>query len=397
MKVENLLKTNALMREKVSNLSHKRFIFKEIYLERPFKSLLGLRGVGKTTLLLQLANHYDGFYINLDDPSLKDTDLVDIFIEINKLNGSTLFLLDEIQSLENWEYKIKNVFEMTEFNVILSGSSLMNIVEKSIDLSRRLVSYEVPPLSFREYLLFKKEIDIKKIEYDDLFDTKKMNSLLSQIIPHAHEFKDYLEYGAYPFSIFDKNTIDSFKNILNKTLYQDFVKIRSLSEEDITQILKILKYIAQGSDEVSFTSISSYIGISKTKVISFFDLLEKSMLVVRVEPKVLGKNLLKKHPKYSILLPIRSLINSIYGFKSNIGDLREDMFITSLFYKREDIFFLKGQSKTPDFYVNGITFEIGGSGKTRKQLKGIEKSYLVKDVLVQKNNEIPLILFGFLY
>ncbi len=63
------------------------------------------------------------------------------------------------------------------------------------------------------------------------------------------------------------------------------------------------------------------------------------MLIIRIEPKIIGKNLLKKHPKYSLLLPLRYLINKIYSLDTNIGNLREDMFISSMFYLRKEIFF----------------------------------------------------------
>lgn len=395
--ISSLVKKDQLIKEKIEKYPNKRFLFDKLNNSRPFKSILGLRGIGKTTLLVQLAIKYDGFYLNLDDIELKSINLLDLLRELNEKYDYSYFLLDEIQGLENFEYQLKDIFELTEFNICFSGSSLINILEKSVDLSRRVISYEIPPLSFREYLLFKKNINIATIDFKDILDFKKRNQKLLEIINYEKNFKDYLEFAAYPFADVLESTIEAFKNILKKTIYIDFIKLKTLDEESLQESLKILKYISQGGSEISITSLSNNLGISKTKVISLIELLEKSMLIIRVEPKVLGKDLLKKHPKYLMLLPIRNLINKIYGFNTQIGDLREDMFITSLFYFRKELFFLKTNSSQPDFFYNNTVFEIGGKSKTRKQLKNFKNAYIVKDSLETSKFEIPLILFGFLY
>jgi hypothetical protein len=393
----DLVKKDTFLKEKISKYEHKRFLFDKLYKARPFKSILGLRGVGKTTLLAQLAIKHGGFYINLDDVGLKSANLLELCMQINERYGFEYFLLDEIQSLENWEYQIKDLFELTNFDICFSGSSIIDILEKSIDISRRVISYEIPPLSFREYLLFKKDIFVPSIIFEDLLDDAKKNKIIAKIAQYQRYFKEYLEFGAYPFGNSFESVIDSFKNILNKTIYVDFARIKNIDESSLQQVLKILKYISSGSDEVSFTSLSNTLGISKTRVISLFELLEKSMLVIRIEPKVIGKDLLKKHPKYSMLLPLRHLVNNIYGLDTQIGNLREDMFITSLFFRRKEVFFLKTASIQPDFYFNGMIFEVGGKSKGRRQLKNFNHSYLVKDSLDASKKEIPLILFGLLY
>jgi len=363
MKLINLINKDKLIKEKISKYEYKRFLFEKLYIKRPFKSILGLRGVGKTTLLVQLAIKNNGFYINLDDISLKSINLLELLSDLNEKYDYNYFLLDEIQSLENWENQIKDIFELTDW----------------------------------EYLLFKKGIKIKKINLIELLDFKFRAKKILEISTYEKYLKDYFNFGAYPFSEDLISTIDSFKNILNKTIYSDFVKIRNMDEKSSQEILKILKYISSRADEISITSLSNNLAISKTKIISLISLLEKAMLIIRIEPKVIGKDLLKKHPKYLMLLPIRNLVNKIYDLETNIGNLREDMFITSMFYLRNEIFFLKTKTVQPDFYYNKIIFEIGGKSKSRKQLKDFKNSYVVKDSLEFDKKTIPLILFGFLY
>jgi predicted AAA+ superfamily ATPase len=397
MDIKELIDLDKEIKNKISKYSQKRDLCNELIIEKPFKLILGLRGVGKTTVLVQHAMDNEGFYINLDEVSLKSINLRHLLDELNQKMGINNFYLDEIQSLENWELQLKNIFEVTDFNLIISGSSLINILEKTIDLSRRIITHEIPPFSFREFLLFKKGITIEKISYNNLFNLIKRNKKLTQIIQYEKYFSEYLTQGAYPFIEQPKQATNTFKNILNKTLYIDFTRIKNTDEETIQLTLKVLKYISSGTEEISQTSLSNVLGVSKSKVISILDLLEKSMLIVKIEPKSLGKNLLKKHVKYSMLLPLRSLVNEIFSIKTEIGNLREDMFVTSLFYQRRSLFYLVGNNKNPDFYFEGSIFEVGGKSKTKKQIKNLENSYLVKDSITFEKREISLILFGFLY
>lgn len=396
--LNSLISLDTQVKEKIKPYKYERFLVDKITNQRPFKLILGLRGVGKTTILIQHALKNNAFYINLDNLALKSVNLLEVLNYYYDELGFENFCLDEIQSLENWELQLKNIFEVTNYNLTISGSSLINILEKTIDLSRRIITYEIPPFSFREYLLFKKNIKIDTISYEDLFNKKKRNMHLSSIVKYTKYFDEYNNYGAYPFSIKNKEIVEAFSNILNKTLYVDFTRIKNTNEETLQHALKIVKYISSGTEEVSINTLSQTSGISKNKIHSIMDLLERSMLIIRIEPKAIGKNLLKKHIKYNMLTPIRSLTNEIYGLQTQIGNIREDFFITSLFYHRKDLFYIVGNSKNPDFYLDGNIFEIGGKSKTNKQIKGIKNSYLVKDSTeLSKDNEIPLILFGFLY
>lgn len=395
--IDTIIQKDLTKKSLIQNYSYTRDFLDSIEIKRPFKAILGLRGVGKTTLLTQLAIKFDGLYISLDDLILKGVNLYELLVNLNKTFGYSTFLLDEIQNISKWDYYLKDLYELTDFKIVFSGSSLIELHEKSVDLSRRVVTLPISPLSFREYLLFKEDISLNKISFDELLDVEKRTELFRKVYPLKEKFDDYLTYGAYPFSLESSDVDLSFKNILEKTFYQDFVKIKNISEEDITICFKILKYIALGSDEISYTNLSNDLHISKNKVYALFDLLEKSQLVIKIDPKLLGGKLLRKHPKFMLLLPIRYLVNKINGFDTNVGDLREDFFLTSVFYMKENLRYIKRNSLQSDFYLNEYIFEIGGKGETKKQLKNFQKSYLVKDSFENEDKIIPLILFGFLF
>lgn len=395
--IERIIIKDNLIKEKVKEFNHKRFLFKDIKSGRPFKSILGLRGVGKTTLLAQLAIKEKGLYISLDDFSIKTINLLDLLRELNKRYDYKNFFLDEIQNLSKWDYYLKEIFELTKFNIVFTGSSLIDLVNKATDLSRRVSNNEIPPLSFREYILFKTKNEVPKITYEELLDAKKRKKKITEVAKYNDLMKEYMDSGAYPFIFESDDILSSFENILEKTFYQDFAKIKDIGQDTINKAYKILKYISSGTEEISFTKLSNDLDVSKNKIYSIFELLEKSQLVIKIEPKLLGRKLLRKHPKYNLLLPIRTLTNKINGVTSNIGNLREDFFITSMFKYLKEIRYIKTAYKQPDFFLKNTLFEIGGKNKSKKQIKGYDKGFIVTDSLISEDDKIPLILFGFLY
>ncbi|MBI5872041.1 AAA family ATPase, partial [archaeon] len=153
--------------------------------------LPGLRGVGKTTMLLQL---YDFLikkqsisqdkvlYFSTDE--LKDylgasiLDVINVFIEdilkttLAMLDEKVFILIDETHFDEKWGTAAKIVYDQSK-NVflLLTGSSALNI-EMSMDLARRAKKEKVFPLSFSEYLALK---------YGAAMDTKLSKSITTLI------------------------------------------------------------------------------------------------------------------------------------------------------------------------------------------------------------------------
>ncbi len=151
----------------VANYPSKRDLFYKILKVDPefFVGIKGLRGVGKTTLMLQLAPHLrNSVYFSADHYILSSFDLYETINTLSK-RGYTNILIDEIHTRPDWQKILKSVYDERKVRVFFSGSSYMMLDDMSSDLSRRVVLYDLPPLSFREFLgFFSKRKYLQKVD-----------------------------------------------------------------------------------------------------------------------------------------------------------------------------------------------------------------------------------------
>jgi predicted AAA+ superfamily ATPase len=119
----------------------------------------GSRGVGKTTLILQyIKNNYKPnnkvLYVSLDDMYFANNSFYQLADTFHK-KGGELLALDEVHRYPNWSLELKNIYDdMPSLKIIFTGSSLLHIHKAKADISRRAVIYNMPGLSFREFLEF---------------------------------------------------------------------------------------------------------------------------------------------------------------------------------------------------------------------------------------------------
>ena len=119
--------------------------------------LMGQKGVGKSTLLLQHIKNYDNLeetlYVHADDMYFAGHGLFETAYDFFKKGGKRLYI-DEIHKYKGWSTDIKMIYDrLPLLSVVYSGSSLLALKKGgSADLSRRTIEYTMPGLSFREYL-----------------------------------------------------------------------------------------------------------------------------------------------------------------------------------------------------------------------------------------------------
>jgi uncharacterized protein len=165
----------------------------------------GSRGVGKTTLLLQyIKQNYrpdnSVLYVSLDDLWFAENQLYNLTDQFYK-KGGELLILDEVHRYPDWSVELKNIYDnMPELKIIFTGSSLLQLRKAKADLSRRAVMYEMPGLSFREFLEFETGYKFPVFSLDELLlnPIEIAVNIKSKIKPLAY-FDDYLNYGYYPF------------------------------------------------------------------------------------------------------------------------------------------------------------------------------------------------------
>ena len=147
-------------------LNFSRFLLDEINWEDQLIGISGARGTGKTTLLLQymktrLSKSKESLYVSLDDIYFSETPLIYFAEEFSKKGGDYLFL-DEVHKYPNWSQELKNIYDnLPDLKVVFTSSSAIDIYKGSHDLSRRATVYNLPGLSFREFIELKYKIQFQ--------------------------------------------------------------------------------------------------------------------------------------------------------------------------------------------------------------------------------------------
>ncbi|NLK56798.1 MAG: AAA family ATPase, partial [Bacteroidales bacterium] len=183
-----------------TSLQFVRYLYDKIDWNSRFIAILGARGVGKTTLLLQrikmIHSYSEALYVSADDIYFTENKLFDLADTFYKNSGRFLYI-DEIHKYPNWSKELKMMYDnLPQLQVVFTGSSILNVYKGSDDLSRRVIKYEMQGLSFREYLNMTQNVKIKKYSLDEILENKVE---LPDISHPLVQFKEYLKRGYYPF------------------------------------------------------------------------------------------------------------------------------------------------------------------------------------------------------
>ena len=366
--------------------------------------LLGARGVGKTTLLIQYIKAHSKdlpkyFYFSADHIYFSRVTLYEFIEDLYLTSGIRLFFIDEIHKYKNWSQEIKNIYDaFPSISIVFSGSSSLDLIKGGYDLSRRATLMHLQGMSFREYLNFKKGLKLQPISFNELLSgAHDFERSISTIAGIKGLFQDYLKTGFYPFAITETEHFHQrLLRIIDKTIYEDIANYYNLSTGNLHLLKKILVFLASiAPGQVSTHNIAKNLSIHDKTVNHYLRALHETGLIRLVFPYQGGSASLRKPEKIFL-----NNTNLIYALKPNfgndieIGTIRELMFLQSMTGGGENVYF----SQVGDYWIKDTIFEIAGANKKRKQIKSVENAYLVKDQLVAiGNNIIPLLYCGFLY
>lgn len=385
------------------NPSFKRYLYPTINWKERCLGILGARGVGKTTLMLQyyketFTDPKDCLYVSCDDLSLPSIGLRNLAEEFYSYGGDTL-ILDEIHKYPNWSQELKNIYDShPEKRIIFSGSSMLDIIRGKYDLSRRVVTYKLQGLSFREYLNLDSSLDIRKYRLADILaEHGEIAQGLSRDVKVLRQFKNYLAYGYYPYFLEGKDIYaQKIVNALEKVLYEDIPSVYPLKSSAIPVLKKIVYLVATSHPFVpNMERISSAVEVSKEYVYYYLDYLEKAGVFRLLHSQAKGFGLLRKPEK--IYMDNPNLVCALSPQEAfNQGALRECFFVNQLGLEHEVNY---PASRIGDFVVDGkYMFEVGGKGKGTDQIKTEKNAYLACDgIEFGYGVKIPLYLFGLLY
>ncbi len=369
-----------------------RYLHEEIDWSNRLIAIVGARGVGKTTLLLQhIKLNLDtqtSLYINADDIYFAENRLFDLASSFYK-NGGKHFFIDEIHKYKDWSKEVKMMYDyFPDLQIIFTGSSILDIYKGSDDLSRRAISYHLPGMSFREYLNLSQGISLPAYSLEEI----TRNRVKLQEIQHPLPlFKEYLKKGYYPF--FKESSYEvRLQNILTLILETDIPIHANLTISTSKKIKQLLYIISQSVPfKPVFIKIADKIDVHRNQIVDFFFYLEKVQVISQLRNPTKGIQLLGKIEKVYLNNP--NLIYALAEDRPDIGNIRETFFFNQLSVKN-NVF----SSPVSDFLVNDFTFEVGGKGKGQKQIEGMKNAFVVKDdIEIGYGNVVPLWAFGFNY
>jgi predicted AAA+ superfamily ATPase len=382
------------------NLNFKRYLFDTIQWDSRLIGIKGARGTGKTTLLLQWIKEQNlptekAAYFSLDDLYFLEHSLKETVTQFYK-NGGSVLVLDEVHKYKNWSIEIKNIYDFfPELKIIFTGSSIIDISKQEGDLSRRALMYELPGLSYREYLSMLGIINLPVIGLEELlFNSAEIKKKIPPTFRPLEHFNNYLNYGYYPFGIVDSSSIHQRINQLIRTIVE--VDMAELKDFDIRNAKKLLQLVYVIAQQVPFkpniSSLAIKTNIHRNSLNNYLYYLEQAKILSLLFPAGNSTAVLQKPEK--IFLNNTTLLAALAEQKPNIGTVRETFFLSQLqpLHKVQ-------LPKQGDFYVNDTyTFEVGGKGKGQKQLESLENAWVVKDdIEFPMLKTIPLWMFGLLY
>ena len=384
--------------QKLQDYDYKRYFHDSVDFNDKMVGILGHRGVGKTTFILQYLKTLDlaqnkKLYFSADSIILSNLSIYDIADEFSR-NGGKVLVIDEIHKYKNFEHELKEIYDFLDLKVIFSGSSALQLEHKKADLSRRAVLYRLHGLSFREFLELKLEKQFNSFSLQEILENHIdiAYELTAKFKPFEY-YKEYLKNGYFPYYFENPNSYGmKLEETVNTVIETDLPIIFNINTQNIQKLKQLISMICSSKPyELNILNLSKKIGINKTTLYEYIHYLTMGNLLYSLKAKSKGDNIFTKPSKLYLNNPNLSFY---YCHTNEIGTIREQFFANMLRINHQLLYPAKGDFMVDEQY----TFEIGGKNKSFKQLKGIENGYVISDdIEVGFGNKIPLWLFGFLY
>ncbi len=377
----------------------RRYLHNQINWKQRMIGIKGPRGAGKTTLMLQhlkydLGLPPEALYITADHTWFYNHTLLDTANDWYKQGGKILFI-DEVHKYENWSVELKNIYDgLPEMQVIFSASSALDIYRGEADLSRRVVSYLLAGLSFREYLIFTNGVSFDAFKIEDINNNhRSLSRMITEDFRPLPAFRKYLKVGYLPIIAEGEDTyLMKLNQVINTIVDTDLAYIVSYNSGTAIKVKKLLGVIAESVPfKPNIAALARKLDLSRDSVYQYINQLQDARLLNTLNSEGKGVSTLQKPDK--IFLENTNLAFALKE-KPDIGNIRETFVLNQLLNAG-----LKVNSPAEgDFAVGGLTIEVGGKGKNTSQVKQLD-NYLIAadDIETGGGNKVPIWLFGFLY
>lgn len=368
-----------------------RYKYAEINWESRLVGLVGPRGVGKSTMVLQRITktpENTSLYVSADNLYFTHNTLVALADAFVKEGGTHLYI-DEVHKYEGWSRELKQVYDThPDLHVVFTGSSVLDIRRGEADLSRRALMYAMQGLSFREYLELFHHVVGRTYTLEEILAHDVALEGVEHPLPL---FRDYLHQGYYPFAL-EGNFAERMQMVVAQTLEVDipqYADMRASTARKLAHMLTILSHLVPYKPVAE--ALATEIGVSKNNVPDYLVYLERAGLLGLLRDDTAGMRALGKVEKAYLDNP--SLMTVLAGGTPDTGNLRETFFYNQM-RARHDI----TASHVSDFTIGPYTFEVGGKKKGKKQIENVDHGIIVRDDIETGHGIIvPLWHFGLTY
>ena len=369
-----------------------RYMYDQVSWQSRMFGLVGPRGVGKSTMILQYIKEHRNerrmFYVSADHMYFTSHSLVDLVDQFAKEGGEQIFI-DEIHKYENWSRELKQIYDThPDVKVGFTGSSVLDIYKGQADLSRRAPIFMMQGLSFREYLMLFHQIEVPVYTLNDILEQRATLPLISHPLPLFH---DYLERGYYPFSS-ESDFELRLRQVVNQTMEVDIPLYANMNASTGQKLKKLLAVIARSVPfKPVMDSIATAIGVSRNVLPDYFLYMEQAGMIGQLRDGTGGIRGVGKVEK--VYLDNPNLAYILATESADTGNIRETFFYNQMRVTTDVI-----SSRISDFEIVDKTFEVGGKKKGKKQIADAAQGYVVKDdIELGYDNIIPLWAFGLTY
>ena len=375
------------------NISFLRYKYYELDWTRRVFGIVGPRGVGKTTMVLQYIKQnlslQDSLYITLDHIYFSTHTLIDVADKFYKEGGKHL-IIDEVHKAFNWSIQLKQIIDSyPNMQIIFTGSSILDIYRGAADLSRRAPIYEMQGLSFREYLVLYHDIQTPTWNLDDLINHRVTLTNVEHPLPL---FNDYLKRGYYPFERIASDFSTNLMQVINRTMETDIPLYANINISVARKLQNLLVVIAESVPfKPNYKKLAEVTGISRNDIADYIYYMERAGMLMSLHDTTQGiRSIGKSHKLY---VDNTNLMYVLSPENIDKGNLRETFFLNQMRVKYPVI-----ASQKADFEIGNYVFEVGGKNKNQKQLDNNPNGYIVKDdIEFGYRNVIPLWAFGLTY
>jgi len=321
--------------------------------------ITGFRRVGKTYAVLDLIkgllnnnSREEVVYINFEDERIPEkieflTQLIPTIKEFFSKNIKFLFL-DEIQDIQKWSKWVRRIYDNESFEIFVTGSSSKTSSRHiPTELRGRFLEIKIFPLSFSEFLKFKKEVfDIKTIQYSDNEKGKLMRLL-----------NEYLEYGALPEIVLSRENkkFEISQSYYKTVIRRDLVERYNIKNEEVLKaLLRLLLNSKQYSISKLYNTLKSLnYEVGKTTIQKYLGYIEDSYFMFSVPVFSYKVKDQLQYPRKNYFID-NSFINSISTkFSKNFDRMYENIVAVYLLKKFGDnVFYWESEKKEEvDFVI----------------------------------------------